>query len=50
MTSQTSKMMKKRIAFLFVPQLISNETFGQNQFAYISERTAPDALAQLVLT
>ena len=50
MTSQISKDAERVIAALFVPQLICSGTFGRNQFAYIPERGARDALAQLVLT
>ena len=50
LTSQISKVAERVIAALFVPQLIHNGTFGRNQFAYMPERGARDALAQLVLT
>ena len=48
--SQISKVAERVIAALFVPQLIHNGAFGRNQFAYMPERCARDALAQLVLT
>ena len=50
LTSQISKVVERVIASLFVPQLISSGAFGRNQFAYMPERGARDALAQLVLT
>ena len=50
LTSQISKVVERVIASLFVPHLISSRTFGRNQFAYMPERSARDALAQLVLT
>ena len=50
MTSQISKVAERVIASLFVPQLIYTEAQGRNQFAYMPERGARDALAQLVLT
>ena len=50
MTSQISKVAERVIAALFVPQLICSGAFGRNQFAYMPERGARDALAQLVLT
>ena len=49
LTSQISKVAERTIAALFVPQLIHNGAFGRNQFAYMLERGARDALAQLVL-
>ena len=50
LTSQISKVAERVIACLFVPQLISTGACGRNQFAYMPERGARDALAQLVLT
>ena len=50
LTSQISNVVERVIAFLFVPQLISSGAFVRNQFAYMPERGARDALAQLVLT
>ena len=50
LTSQISKVVERVIASLFVPQLILTGAFGRNQFAYMPERGARDALAQLVLT
>ena len=50
LTSQISKVAERVLAALFVPQLISTGAFGRNQFAYMPERGARDALAQLVLT
>ena len=50
LTSQISKVAKRIIASLFVPQLINLGAYGRNQFAYMPERGARDALAQLVLT
>ena len=50
LTSQISKVAERVIAALFVPQLICSGAFGRNQFAYMPERGARDALAQLVLT
>ena len=50
LTSQISKVAERIIASLFVPQLIFTGAYGRNQFAYMPERGARDALAQLVLT
>ena len=50
LTSQISKVAERIIASLFVPQLINLGAYGRNQFAYMPERGARDALAQLVLT
>ena len=50
LTSQISKVAERVIASLFVPQLICAGAYGRNQFAYMRERGARDALAQLVLT
>ena len=50
LTSQISKVAERVIASLFVPQLIWTEAYGRNKFAYMPERGARDALAQLVLT
>ena len=50
LTSQISKVAEKVIASLFVPQLICSGAYGRNQFAYMPERGARYALAQLVLT
>ena len=50
LTSQISKVVERVIASLFVPQLILTGAFGRNQFAYMPERGARDALAQLALT
>lgn len=49
LTSQISKVAKRIIASLFMPQLICSGAFGRNQFAYMPERGARDALAQRVL-
>ena len=49
LTSQISKVTERVIVSLFVPQLILSEAYGRNQFAYMPERGARDALAQLVL-
>ena len=49
LTSQISQLAGRVIAALFVPQLICSGAFGRNQFAYMPERGARDALAQLVL-
>jgi hypothetical protein len=49
LTSQISKVAERVIAALFVPQLICSGAVGRNQFAYMPERGARDALAQLVL-
>ena len=48
-TSQISKVAERVIASLFVAQLICIGAYGRNQFAYVLERRARDALAQLVL-
>ena len=50
LTSQISKVAARVVASLFVPQLVYTGAFGRNQFAYMPERGARDALAQLVLT
>ena len=50
LTSQISKVAERVIACLAVPQLIWTEAYGRNQFAYMPERGARHALAQLVLT
>ena len=50
LTSQISKAANRVIASLFVPQLVHTEASGRNQFAYMPERGARDALAQFVLT
>ena len=50
LTSQINKVAERVIAAVFVPQLICSGAFGRNQFAYMPERRARDALAQLVLT
>ena len=50
MTSQLSKAAERILATLFVPQLIAIGAFGHNQFAYMPERGARDALAHLVTT
>ena len=49
LTSQISKVAERVIAALFVPQLICSGAVGRNQFAYMPERGARDAFAQLVL-
>ena len=48
--SQISKVAERVIASLFVPQLIYSGAIGRNQFAYMPEQGARDALAKLVLT
>ena len=50
LTSQISNVVERAIASLFVPQVIHHGAFGRNQFAYMPERSAPDALAQLLRT
>ena len=50
LTSQISKVAARVIALFVGSQLISSGAFGRNQFVYIPERGARDALAQLVLT
>ena len=50
LTSQISKVAERVIASLFVPQLICTGAYGRNQFAYMEERGARDALAQLLCT
>ena len=50
LTSQLSKAAERVLASLFVPQLIRISAFGYNQFAYMPERGARDALAHLVAT
>ena len=49
-TSQMSKVAERVLASIFVPQLIWSEAYGRNQFAYMPERGARDALAHLVIT
>ena len=41
--------MERLLRSLFLPFLIRNDAFGPNQFAYVPERGARDALAYLVL-
>ena len=50
LTSQLSKAAERVLASLFVQQLIRISAFGYNQFAYMPERGARDALAHLVAT
>ena len=50
MTAQLSKAAERVLATLFVPQLICMGAFGHNQFAYMPESGARDALAHLVTT
>ena len=50
LTPQLSKAAERVLASLFVPQLISIGAFGYNQFAYMPERRARDALAHFVAT
>ena len=49
-TSQISKVAKRVLVSIFVPQLIGSGAYGRNQFAYMLERGATDALAHLVIT
>ena len=50
LTSQLSKAAERVLASLFVLQLIHIGAFGYNQFAYMPERCARDALAHLFAT
>jgi hypothetical protein len=49
LTAQLSKAMERLLRTLFMPFLLINEVFGPNQFAYIPERGARDAMAHMVL-
>ena len=49
LTSRITEVVNRIIAFLFVQQLILTRAYGRNQFEYMPERRARDALAQLVL-
>ena len=49
-TSQISKIAEKILALIIVPQLIWNEAYERNQFAYMPDRGASDALTHLVIT
>ena len=50
LTPQISKVIENIIVGLFVPQLIHTGPCGRNQFVYIPERGAREALAEFVLT
>ena len=49
LTAQLSKVAERVFASMFVPRLVEIGAFGENQFAYMPERGARDALAQLLL-
>ena len=49
LTSQLSKAMERMLRSLFLPYLLQNVVYGQNQFAYTPEVGARDALAFMVL-
>jgi hypothetical protein len=49
LTPQLSKAMERLLRTLFMPFLLKNNAFGPNQYAYIPERGARDALANLLL-
>ena len=50
MTSQINKIEEGIIDSLFDPQFVNNITYGRKQFAYMPERGAHGASAQLELT
>ena len=49
-TAQLNEAVERVLATLFVLQIIAIGAFGYNQFAYMPERKARDALAHLVTT
>ena len=49
LTAQISKAMERQLRMLFMPFVLRNDAFGPNQFAYVPERGARDALAYMVL-
>jgi hypothetical protein len=49
LTAQISKAMERLLRTLFMPFLLERKVFGPNQFAYIPERGARDALALMLL-
>ena len=49
MTAQFAKVLERFIGLIFLPVLTSPESIGKNQFAYVKERGARDAVAYLVL-
>ena len=50
LTSQLSKVAERTIGKLFLPQLLRDGCFGENQFAYSAGRGHQDALALSVLS
>ena len=50
LTGQISKVAERVLAHRFVPDLVQRGAFGINQFAYMAERGARDALAFLTLS
>ena len=50
MTAQFAKVLERFIGLIFLPTLSSNQSIGQNQFAYTKGRGARDAVAYLVLS
>jgi hypothetical protein len=49
LTAQISKAMERLFRTLFMPFLLQCNVFGPNQFAYVPERGARDALALMLL-
>ena len=49
MTAQFAKVLERLIGLIFLPSLTCAQSIGENQFAYIKERGARDAVAYLVL-
>ena len=49
MTAQLAKVLERFIGLIFLPVLSCEKSIGENQFAYVKERGARDAVAYLVL-
>ena len=49
MTAQLAKVLERLIGLIFLPVLSCEKSIGENQFAYVKERGARDAVAYLVL-
>ncbi len=49
MTAQLAKVLERLIGLIFLPVLSCEKSIGENQFVYVKERGARDAVAYLVL-
>ena len=49
MTAHLSKAMERLLGALFMPFLLKSVAYGPNQFAYMPQRGARDALAHMVM-